>query len=111
MRRRVRENLPSTDVCVLKLCLHSLAAIPFYLPSSMFALNRGGKDGSATIADAFDVCAFGLLAVFNGFVARVLDVKTKQAWATVFTWMFGGSFIAMGSLFGAICLEGRGQAR
>lgn len=81
-------------------------AIPFYLPSSMFALKRGGKDGSATIADAFDVCGFGLLAVFNGYVARVLDVKTKHAWLPVFSWMLGGSIVAMASLFGAVRLEG-----
>jgi MFS family permease len=36
-------------------------SIPFYIPGSMFALKRGGKEGSATIADAFDVCGFGLL--------------------------------------------------
>ena len=81
-------------------------AIPFYLPASMFALKRGGKDGSATIADAFDVCGFGLLAVFNGYVARVLDVKTKQAWLPVFLYMLGGSVAAMVSQFGAIWLEG-----
>ncbi|KAL7530437.1 hypothetical protein ACHAXR_003496 [Thalassiosira sp. AJA248-18] len=92
-------------------------AIPFYLPSSMFALKRGGEDGSATIADAFDVCGFGLLAVFNGFVARVLDVSgetgsasmllsRKKAWLPVFAWMLGGSIIAMVSLFWAVLLEG-----
>lgn len=72
----------------------------------MFALKRGGKDGSATIADAFDVCGFGLLAVFNGYVARVLDVNTKHAWLPVFSWMLGGSIVAMASLFGAVRLEG-----
>jgi len=94
-------------------------AIPFYLPSSMFALKRGGKDGSATIADAFDICGFGLLAVFNGIVARVLDVSgevgsssagmllgRKRAWLPVFLWMLGGSIAAMASLFGAVWLEG-----
>lgn len=86
-----------------------LVAIPFYLPSSMFALKRGGEDGSATIADAFDICGFALLALFNGYVARVLDVKTKQAWLPVFKWMLGGSITAIISLFGAIWLEGRGE--
>lgn len=92
-------------------------AIPFYLPSSMFALKRGGKDGSATIADSFDVCGFGLLAVFNGIVARVLHVSgevgsegmllsRKRAWLPVFKWMLGGSIAAMASLFGAVWLEG-----
>ena len=83
----------------------------------MFALKRGGKDGAATIADAFDVCGFGLLAVFNGIVARVLDVSgevgsagmllsRKRAWLPVFSWMLGGSITAMVSLFGAVWLEG-----
>ncbi|KAL3766112.1 hypothetical protein ACHAW5_001357 [Stephanodiscus triporus] len=80
--------------------------IPFYLPSTMFALKNGGKDGSATIADAFDVCGFGLLAVFNGLVARVLDVKTKRAWLPVLLWMLGGSIVAMTSMFQALWLEG-----
>lgn len=83
----------------------------------MFALKRGGKDGSATIADAFDVCGFGMLAVFNGFVARVLDVSAdlgsasmlvnrKKAWLPVFNFMLGGSIAAMASLFWAVWLEG-----
>lgn len=98
-------------------------AIPFYLPSSMFALKRGGKDGSATIADAFDVCGFGILAFFNGFVARVLDagghggsaerlLARKRAWLPVFSWMLGGTVVAMVALFGAVWLEGeRGDPR
>ena len=72
----------------------------------MFALKRGGNDGSATIADAFDVCGFGLLAIFNGYVARVLDAKTKRAWLPVFLWMLGGSVVAVASLFSAVWLEG-----
>jgi hypothetical protein len=71
----------------------------------MFALKNSGKDGSATIADAFDVCGFGLL-VLNGFVARVLDVKTKRAWLPVLYWMLGGSIVAMASMFRALLLEG-----
>mmetsp|Transcript_7445 Transcript_7445/g.13555 ORF Transcript_7445/g.13555 Transcript_7445/m.13555 type:complete len:133 (-) Transcript_7445:411-809(-) len=103
----------------LKITSSPFLAIPFYLPSSMFALKRGGKDGSATIADAFDICGFGLLAVFNGIVARVLDVSgevgyssagmllgRKRAWLPVFLWMLGGSIAAMVSLFGAVWLEG-----
>ena len=89
-----------------------MIAIPFYLPSSMFALKHGGKDGSATIADSFDICGFGLLAIFNGYVARsVLDVKTKRAWLPVFTWMLGGSLTAIASLFGAIWFEGKADER
>ena len=78
----------------------------------MFALQHGGKDGSATIADSFDICGFGLLAIFNGYVARsVLDVKTKRAWLPVFTWMLGGSLTAIASLFGAIWFEGKADER
>lgn len=84
-----------------------LLAIPFYLPSTMFALKRGGNEGSATVADSFDVCGFGLLAVFNGYVARVLNAKTKRAWLPVFSWMLRGSVVAMASLFGAVWLEGK----
>lgn len=84
----------------------------------MFALKRG-KEGSATIADAFDVCGFGMLAVFNGLVARVLDVSgdiglkagamllnRKRAWLPVFGSMCGGSVVAMISLYFAVRLEG-----
>ena len=76
----------------------------------MFALKYGGKDGSATIADAFDVCGFGLLAVFNGLVARVLDAKTKRSWLPVLYWMIGGSILAMVSMFQAIWLEGESES-
>lgn len=67
--------------------------------------------GSATIADAFDVCGFGLLALFNGYVARILDVKNKSAWIHVFSLMIGGSTIAMTSLFWAITLEGDRESK
>jgi hypothetical protein len=73
----------------------------------MFALQRGGNEGSATVADAFDVCGFGLLALFNGYVARVLDAKSKRAWLPVFSWMLRGSIAAMVSLFGAIWYESK----
>ena len=92
---------------LIHFCSVVLVAIPFYLPSTMFALQRGGKEGSATIADAFDVCGFGLLAVFNGYVARVLDAKAKRSWLPVFHWMLRGSIAAMVSLFGAVWLEGK----
>ena len=116
----LRNLLPiSSTVGTLLMFLWGFSlAIPFYLPSSMFALKRGGTEGSATIADAFDVCGFGLLAVFNGFVARILDVSgevgikgvlssRKQAWLPVFQWMLSGSLVAMLSLFGAVWLEGK----
>ncbi len=71
----------------------------------MFALQRGGNEGSATVADAFDVCGFGLLALFNGYAARVLDAKSKRAWLPVFSWMLRGSIGAMVSLYGALWFE------
>ena len=65
------------------------------------------------------MCGFGLLAEFNGYVARVLEVKgsvggsvamlldRKRAWRPVFSWMIGGSVVAMASLFAAVWLEGK----
>ena len=109
-------NLSATLGSMLMFLWGFSLAIPFYLPSSMFSLKRGGKEGAATIADAFDVCGFGLLAVFNGFVARVIGVKAdlssmlidrKQAWIPVFSFMLGGSIVAMVSLFSAVWLEGK----
>ncbi|KAL3783825.1 hypothetical protein HJC23_005318 [Cyclotella cryptica] len=90
-------------------------AIPFYIPASMFALKRGGEEGSATIADAFDVCGFGLLAVFNSCVARVLNtsgqngilVNRKAPWSPIFLWMLIGSAVSMVSMFFAVRIEGR----
>jgi len=109
-------NLSSTFGSMLMFLWGFSLAIPFYLPSSMFSLKRGGKEGAATIADAFDVCGFGLLAVFNGYVARIIGVKgdlssmllhRKQAWISVFSLMLGGSIVAMVSLFSAVWLEGK----
>lgn len=46
-------------------------AVPFYIPSSIFALERGGKESSATISDCFDFFGFLCLAVFNGHAASI----------------------------------------
>lgn len=46
-------------------------AVPFYIPSSIFALERGGKKSSATISDFFDFFGFLCLAVFNGHAASI----------------------------------------
>mmetsp|Transcript_1024 Transcript_1024/g.2454 ORF Transcript_1024/g.2454 Transcript_1024/m.2454 type:complete len:592 (+) Transcript_1024:58-1833(+) len=89
-------------------------AIPFYLPSSMFALKRGGIEGSATIVDAFDAVGFVLLATFNGYVARIVGVSgmngllrsRKRAWLPVFQLMMTGSMIASLTLFLAVFSEG-----
>jgi MFS family permease len=84
-------------------------SIPFYIPGNMFALKRGGKEGSATIADAFDVSGFGLLAIFNSYVAKVLSAagNRKAAWSPVFLWMMGGSAISMVSMLFAVLMEGK----
>ena len=62
----------SPTAATVSLFLWGLAfAVPFYIPPSLYALERGGKECSATIADAFDFSGFLLLAFFNGYVASV----------------------------------------
>lgn len=58
-------------------------SIPFYLPPSLYALSRGGKQSSATIADVFDIGGFALLALFNGYVASI-NHATPAAWIPTF---------------------------
>lgn len=58
-------------------------AIPFYIPPSLYALTRGGKQSSATIADVFDIGGFGLLAGFNGYVASI-EHANLAAWVPTF---------------------------
>jgi hypothetical protein len=53
-------------------------SIPFYIPPSMYALRQGGRESSATIADAFDLVGFMILSWFNGFVAsRQQDILSS----------------------------------
>ena len=53
-------------------------SIPFYIPSSIYALRVGGRKSAATIADAFDFVGFSALAWFNSFVAsRHQDVLSS----------------------------------
>ena len=94
-------------------------AVPFYLPSSMFALRRGGKEASATISDSFDIVGFGLLVFFNGRVARVLSEagsyssmsRRRHTWLSVFKLMTGMSIAAAMTLFGAVGLEDTRQCK
>jgi hypothetical protein len=58
-------------------------AIPFYIPPSLYALQRGGKESSATIADVFDIGGFGMLAAFNGYVASI-EHSNPSAWIPTF---------------------------
>lgn len=72
-------------------------SIPFYIPPSMYALKRGGRKSSATIADAFDLVGFMLLAGFNGFVAsRRQDVLME--WFKPFGVLLGCSVVSLLSL-------------
>lgn len=57
-------------------------AIPFYIPPSLYALQRG--DASATIADAFDIGGFLLLAAFNGYVASIPNKSIAASWIPTF---------------------------
>jgi sugar phosphate permease len=58
-------------------------SIPFYLPPSLYALERGGRKGSATISDGFDFFGFALLAVFNNYVAGISH-SNPTAWIGCF---------------------------
>lgn len=58
-------------------------AIPFYIPSSIFALEKGGKESSATISDFFDFFGFLCLAVFNGYAASIQQSVMIQ-WSLCF---------------------------
>ncbi|GAX24841.1 hypothetical protein FisN_6Hh390 [Fistulifera solaris] len=71
-----------TTISSTLLFLWGLAvAIPFYLPSSLYALAKGRS--SATIADMFDIGSFLLLAFFNGYVAS-LRHSDPAAWVGTF---------------------------
>ena len=74
-------KLNSTISTVLLFLWGLAVAIPFYLPSSLYALEKGRS--SATIADCFDVAGFMLLAVFNGYVAS-LRHSDPTAWVGTF---------------------------
>ena len=79
-------------------------AIPFYIPPSLYALERGGMASSATIADVFDVGGFGLLAIFNGYVASIQH-NVLSSWIPTFGIMVGCSLMSMVSLALAVFLE------
>jgi MFS family permease len=79
-------------------------AIPFYIPPSLYALARGGRESSATIADVFDIGGFGLLALFNGYVAGI-DHAVPAAWITTFVITTGCSMVSFLALFAAVWRE------
>lgn len=79
-------------------------SIPFYIPPSMYALRQGGRKSSATIADAFDLVGFMMLAWFNGFVAsRQQDIL--RSWLPTFTILTTCSFLSLVSLSVALASE------
>jgi hypothetical protein len=79
-------------------------SIPFYIPPSMYALRKGGRKSSATIADAFDLVGFMMLAWFNGFVAsRQQDILSS--WLPTFTILTTCSFLSLVSLSVALASE------
>jgi hypothetical protein len=104
-------------------------AIPFYIPSSVYALKRGGTTASATsksfafisrfrfffstlflyncylpVADAFDFSGFLFLAWFNGYVAG-LPLSNPTSWIGPFQILTACTLISMASLSTALYLE------
>ena len=79
-------------------------AVPFYIPPSMFALARGGKESSATISDVFDVVGFVMLALFNGYVASIQH-NNIAAWIKTFQILTGCAVTSLISLSLAIFFE------
>jgi hypothetical protein len=79
-------------------------AVPFYIPPSLYALSRGGKTSSATIADVFDFGGFGLLAVFNGYVASIRH-DVLSAWIPTFEILSGCSLVSLVALSLAIYFD------
>jgi sugar phosphate permease len=79
-------------------------AIPFYIPPSLYALERGGVESSATIADVFDVAGFGFLAVFNGYVAGIQH-SVRAAWVPTFALTTACAVVSLLSLSAAALRE------
>ena len=80
-------------------------SIPFYIPPSMYALRRGGRQSSATIADAFDFVGFMMLAWFNGFVAS-RPQHILSSWYSPFAVLTGCSLLSLLSLVAALVTQG-----
>jgi len=89
-------------------------AIPFYIPPSLYALQRGGTDCSATLMDLFDIGGFGLLATFNGYVAQSTGSSSsstlaarKSAWSPTFAMTTACALLSLVTLGIASWREGR----
>jgi MFS family permease len=85
-------------------------AIPFYIPPSLYALSRGGQESSATITDIFDIGGFGLLAMFNGYVASIRHHQ-PTAWIPTFIITTSCSLISFAALFIVTWREGKNSSR
>lgn len=80
-------------------------SLPFYLPPSLYALARGGRECSASIADCFDFFGFSLLAWFNKYVASIDQHSNPSSWAGCFKLTTACSVVAMIAQSFAIFLE------
>ena len=95
----------TTKMSALFLFLWGFAfSIPFYIPPSLYALKKGGKESSATIADVFDIGGFGLLALFNGYVASI-DHAVLSSWIPTFQITSACSVVSLISLVLAALLQ------
>jgi len=81
-------------------------SIPFYVPPSLYALRRGGRQSSATIADAFDLGGYTLLAMFTGFVVN-RQQQDIMAWYLPFKLLLVCIVVSMISLPIALSLDDR----
>jgi len=97
-------QLPTVACAALMFLWGFSFAIPFYIPPSLFALERGGVESSATIADVFDVSGFALLAAFNGYVAG-LPHSVPSAWIPTFQMTSACSLISLIALASAALRE------
>jgi hypothetical protein len=76
------------------------------VPPSLYALSRGGAQSSATISDIFDFGGFGLLAIFNGYVASIDHVRPK-AWIPTFQLTTACAVLSLFAVSFAVILENR----
>ena len=79
-------------------------SVPFYIPCSMYALRVGGRKSAATIADAFDLVGFSMLAWFNGFVAR-RSQDLLVSWLSPFAILGGFAWTGLVTLVLALKLD------
>uniref|UniRef100_A0A7S0GL13 Uncharacterized protein n=1 Tax=Proboscia inermis TaxID=420281 RepID=A0A7S0GL13_9STRA len=107
----IANNIP-IEICML--FWGASFSIPFYIPSSIYALEQGGRGtgssngGVATIADAFDLVGFGLLAWFNGIVVKRIGSmqeisRSGLAWVGTMKILTGCATVSLVSLLG-VCL-------